>query len=166
MMSQHIHPSCKISAIRWGEFRQHHETSLKKWKRSCWPSSYLQSLPVNIKTVAWCPVAYPSNHYFHCLVWWLNYSADGSFVEERGRKEERVLGGKTRKAEIRQRKVTLTQRNIYISLDGWPPLGVLSGERDCIVDVSHRSVHFSMGVKLLPIHLSAALRSEFWGVGV
>lgn len=75
-------------------------------QRSCWPSSYLHSLPVNIKTVAWSPVAIPSNHYFHCLVWWLNYSADGfeRVAEERERKEERVLGGKAREADIRQQK--------------------------------------------------------------
>lgn len=112
--------SCKILAIWWDEFRQHHKTSLKKWKRSCWPSSNLHSLPVNIKTVAWSPVANPSNHYFHCLVWWLNYSADGSVAEERERKEERVLGGKAREAEIRQRKnISYSDTTKLLHLTGW-----------------------------------------------
>lgn len=119
-------------------------------KRSCWPSSYLQPLPVNIKTVAWSPVANPSNHYFYCLVWWLNYSADGfKWVEER---EKRVLGGKAREAEIRhsgKTSVTLTQRNFHISLDGWAPLGVLVVSTALTrADVSHGGICFSLGVNL------------------
>ncbi len=59
------------------------------------PKSETKLLAELIFAVAWSPVANPSNHYFHCLVWWLNYSADGfKWVAERERKKREKSAGR------------------------------------------------------------------------